>query len=163
MPDNTSLTPVLIGGGLAIGGVLITGLVNILFAWRKDKSEEKNKRRDKYEEFVKTLYETDHWIKTLERIKIRESGEIELPPPFAKVEAILHVYFSDLDETISPLIRAADRYLSMIHLKSVNMRNTRQPISAHDADDLNKCENEYHKRLTECLDYLREWAPRELN
>jgi len=144
-----------------IGG-LVSGLIGpLVLAWRKDKSEEKNKRREKYEQFVTTLYENDHWIKTISRIKIEKSGETELPPPHAKLEALLHVYFPDLDETISHLIRAVDRYLAMIHIKEVQMRSTTRPLSAQDQEDLNNSEREYSRSLVECLDILRQYAKKE--
>jgi hypothetical protein len=161
MPYNTSLTPVLVGGGLTFIGGLISGLIApLVLGWRKDKSEEKNKRRKKYEQFVTTLYEHDHWIRTLYRIRLEQSRENELPPPYAKMEAMLHVYFPDLEPIIEPLPKAIGHYLSVIHVKAIKLRDTKE-LSPEDHAEIYKYQKEYFTSFTECRDLLREWAKRE--
>jgi hypothetical protein len=155
---DSSLIGVIVGGLIGIASGLIGPLV---IDWRKQVAQEKIKRRDKYEQLVITLYENDHWVKTIYRIRIERSGEVHLAPPYAKIEAMLHAYFPDLDQIISPYIKLTEHYIGIIYIKSYRLLDARATLSDDDVNDLYKCRLEYGRRLTECLDLLREYAKRE--
>jgi hypothetical protein len=63
----------------------IKGVIfGFILEWWKRSSAREDKRREKYEQFMSILYENDHWLKTLYRIRIEQSGESEQPPPYKK-------------------------------------------------------------------------------
>src|SRR5713101_5856726 len=162
MADNSSLLPVLVGGVSTFLGGLISGLLGpLVLGWRKDKSEERNKRREKYEEFVATLYETDHWMRTLYRIRIEQSGESELPPPYAKLEAIQQVYFSDLLPILTALIAASAAYQSVIGQKGAQIQRKKVSLSAEDESELYNYAQQYFHCFLSCIGELQKYAKRE--
>lgn len=79
----TDIEGVIIGGAIAITGSLIGPLI---LERRMQLYARLNKRRDKYEEFIKTSYENDHRSRTLHRARIAGTTENELPPPEAKLK-----------------------------------------------------------------------------
>jgi hypothetical protein len=105
------LESVIVGGAIAIVGGLGTQL---LLEYRKQTAEKRKKKAEKLEELISLVYEHHHWIQHLYEIKVQgKIGEIS-PTPFAKIEAITHIYFPHFDTLVSKLAVAAITYQELM-------------------------------------------------
>lgn len=108
MPD--SLLSVLLGGGLALSGVLINSAVNILMKRVDSRTEEKKRRAAKFEELVETVYELAHWLDNKRHIvAFGNEGTVGISP-MAKLEAISAVHFPNFGELITKLDGTVDLF-----------------------------------------------------
>jgi hypothetical protein len=77
----------------------------MLLQRRKEAEERRSKRAEKFEELVAAVYEFDHWVEM--RRRAVAYGDTNLPPispsPFAKIEAIVAIYFPSLTRRIATL------------------------------------------------------------
>lgn len=107
---DTSLEPVIVGGLIAMGGVLISGTITLAVSFIQTRAERKKRRADKFEEFVTAVYEFDHWLEG-RRLKQAYGEDIEDGiSPFAKMQSISSVYFPQFDGNLNAVSTAASRY-----------------------------------------------------
>jgi hypothetical protein len=102
-----TLIPVIVGGLIGLAG---GWLGPWLLEGRKEATEKKRMRAQKFEEMVAAIFEFDYWIKNLRKT---EAYGYKLPAavsPFAKIEAISAVYFPNFAERIVILETSAARY-----------------------------------------------------
>jgi hypothetical protein len=95
-----TLVTVVIGGALTLAG---TWLGPWISERHKEKAEKTKKRADKFEELVAAIYEFDYWLDTERN---RALGGDTSPPtvsPFAKIQAIVSVYFPQFDALVMEL------------------------------------------------------------
>jgi hypothetical protein len=107
----TTLLPVLVGGAIALAGSCVGPW---LLETRKEKSDLRTLRAEKFEELVKAVYELDHW---LDRARDRALGGATGEPtvsPFGKVEAISAIYFPDFAPFVVDLEQCTNKYVSWI-------------------------------------------------
>ena len=112
----STLVPVMVGGAIGlVGGWLGPMLVER----RKEVAEKKKKRAEKFEELVTALYEHKHWLDTMENIRV--FGSEEKPPvsPFARVQAISNVYFSEFETQVEELKKLASEYEAWMSTRGV--------------------------------------------
>jgi len=161
---DSSLVPVLVGGGLTFLGGLISGLIGpLVLGWRRDKSEKTNKRREKLEELVTTLYDHHHWLKTLYSVKVDgQAGEISVPP-FAKIEAIKHVYFPQFDKLVNDLAIASVAYERFLQGNYLILRQLDVSIPGHVTvkNDLAQTRCEFTDCFHSILAEIGKYAKRE--
>jgi hypothetical protein len=109
MPD-ASLMPTIVGGLIAIGGTIIGVAGSTIVFLLQTRAERKKRREEKFLDLLAAVYEHDHWIDTLRRIYVVGiKGEITVSP-FAKIQAISDVYFSQFEKAVDELGAAAQSY-----------------------------------------------------
>jgi hypothetical protein len=99
-----------------LGGTLIGGAIGLLGPWllqrRKEAEEKRRRRAEKLEELVAAVYEFDHWIENTRNITaFGETDLSQTASPFAKIQAIVAIYFPQFSELVGALERASDRYV----------------------------------------------------
>ena len=105
--SDASLWPVALGGLLGMGGTMVGVIGATIRDGAQQRNEKAKRRADKFEELVAAVYEFDHWLDTL---RLRNAFGQDVPrtiSPFAKVQSISAVYFSQFDELVSELEIAA--------------------------------------------------------
>ena len=112
MPDTSQITPVLIplisvvvGGIIGIAGGLIGPL---MLERRKEASEKKKKRAEKFEELVGAVVEHYQWIGALRFFAISGQGSLPTLSPITKIEAISSTYFPEFEGLIRQLHSASN-------------------------------------------------------
>jgi uncharacterized DUF497 family protein len=102
----TVLLPVIVGGLIGLVG----GFVGpFLLQWRKDATEKKRKRAEKFEELVAVLFECEHWVDDLRQALVYKEERVITVSPFAKLQAISLVYFPQFAGRISEFeVRTAE-------------------------------------------------------
>jgi hypothetical protein len=108
---DASLIGVIVGGGLAICGGLVSGGITVINQWLDRADRKKKLRAEKLEELVRSIYDFDHWMGKNKDYYLFGATENLEPSPFARVEAISAVYFPMLREKISACDYAASQYL----------------------------------------------------
>ncbi len=106
-----TLLPVVVGGAIALAG---SWLGPWLIEARKENSELRKLRAEKFEELVKAIYEFDHWM---DRERDRALGGDAPEPtvsPFAKVQAISAVYFPNFAHLVTDLEQCTNKYVAWI-------------------------------------------------
>jgi hypothetical protein len=105
-------------------GTAIGGTIGLLGPWllqrRKEAEERRHRRAAKFEELVAAIYEFDRWGENLRNIAAY--GESSLPltaSPFAKIEAIVVIYFPQFSELVATLDRNFSSYKIWIHTAEV--------------------------------------------
>src|SRR4029079_12231619 len=99
----TTLLAVIVGGAIGVSGSWI-------IERRKEKSERKRHRENKFEEAVTAVYEFDHWLDKY-RLDTAIGKEQQMTSsPFAKLEGIVALHFPELSERTSTLASAAREY-----------------------------------------------------
>jgi hypothetical protein len=76
---------------------------------------------------------------------------------YIPTEAMLSVYFDDLEQIMMPLTDAVDKYLSTVQQKLAKLRNAKDCLSSEDRMTL----VEYFYYFSFCLEKLRKHAKRE--
>jgi hypothetical protein len=96
-------------------GALIGGAIGLLGPWllqrRKEAEEKRHRRAEKFEELVAAVYEFDHRVGNQRDIAAYGRQNLaETPSPFAKIEAIVVIYFPQFGEQVRALDRAFGAY-----------------------------------------------------
>lgn len=95
--EIAKLTPVIIGGALAILGGLVTQL---LAAQLNERRERIKIRREKLELLVQCLYEHLHWIYEMRSKLIYSRESYDVPSPLDKAWMLQKLYFPELQEAL---------------------------------------------------------------
>lgn len=149
--------PVMVGG--AIGA--ISGWLGPWFLeGRKEASEKKKKRAEKFEELVAAAYEHQHWLNRTSDIRVfGNSGEIGLSP-LTKIEAISATYFPQFKSKIEALDTTASAYqLWTLDAGKRRLAGEVEKLSAGGVDAYRP----YLVSLNSLLTDLREYAKTEFN
>jgi hypothetical protein len=102
---------------IGVFGTAVGAIIGYLGTWllqrMKETEENRRRRAEKFEELVATIYEFDHWIMNTRSINAYGSTNLsETASPFAKIEAIVAIYFQQFDELVVALEGASDRYMA---------------------------------------------------
>jgi hypothetical protein len=124
---DTSLTPILVGGGLAMLGGAITAGIAFLASWLGRAEEKRNRRAEKFEELVSAVYEFDDWIGKNKNHTVFGETQTLGPSPFAKIEAITAIHFKEFKDQVSELSLESSRYLKW--MPDAGMRRLQGKIS----------------------------------
>ncbi len=152
------LEGVIIGGAIGVAGSLLGPLI---LEWRKQLYAKNDKRKEKFEQYVATLYEYDHWVRTLYRIKLEGSTDSETVAPYAKLEAIKQVYFPEFEPHIGTLLLAAHSYeLAIIH-RGTQIQRTKGKLSTEELNELGQYARNYGDCLRAYIAYLSGYAKQE--
>jgi len=84
---DASLIGVIVGGGLAICGGLVSGGITVINQWLDRADRKKKLRAEKLEELVRSIYDFDHWMGRNKNYYLFGATEKLEPSPFARVEA----------------------------------------------------------------------------
>jgi hypothetical protein len=150
--------------GVAIGGLIgVSGAVigPLILEWRKQLYARQDKRAEKYQEFVATLYEHDRWLQDFRRIAIEQSNESVPVPPIGKLEAIKQIYFRELTGVLSGVITDAAVLANSIAEKREKSRRENRPLSTEEETELYNLGLSYHRSFVSCIAELDEYARRE--
>jgi hypothetical protein len=98
-----------------LGGTLIGGAIGFLGPWllqrRKEAEEKRRRRAEKFEELVAAVYEFDHWVENRRRkFAYGEENLPETASPFAKIEALVVIYFPQFTDRVTVLDLAFDGF-----------------------------------------------------
>jgi hypothetical protein len=154
------LEGVIIGGLIGIAGGVIGPLV---IEWRKHVHAKQDKRREKLEELVSVIYEHHYWVQRLYEINVKGATREMLLSPFAKLEAITHIYFPQFDTPLNNFARAATIYQGLILgaapvLKQLDLsKEAHVPIH----NDFLQAKADYQRCGNIFLDELKAYAKRE--
>ena len=110
MAGDTSLLPVVVGGLLALGGVVAGVIGTAIRDVVQQRRDDRKRRADKFEELVAAVYEFEHWM---EGMRGRETFGLDVPrtvSPLAKVQAISSVYFPQFEAQLTELETATTQY-----------------------------------------------------
>ena len=115
MPALVGLAGTVIGAVIGFGSTLLTqrslSRLNKEADERKQEVEKKNKKAEKLEESVVSLYEYQHWLLREVRPLLEKGETIQLPrSPIAKVQAISYVYFPEFRGSIDELAKIEYQY-----------------------------------------------------
>jgi hypothetical protein len=102
---------------IGVFGTAVGAVIGFLGTWlvqqMKETEEKKSRRAEKFEELVAAVYEFDHWIGNSRSITAYGQTNVsETVSPFAKVEAIVAIYFQQFNELVVALERASDKYIA---------------------------------------------------
>ena len=140
-----------------IVGAAISPVTNYLLAARKEATDKKRKRAEKFEELVAAVYEHDHWMDNIRRIRVLEfEGEFTVSP-FAKIHAISDIYFPQFEKAVEDLATAALAYrMWMYEVAQHKPENKEELLSGHQ-----KVVTPYMEKQRELLAELRTFARQE--
>jgi hypothetical protein len=98
-----------------VGAAIIGGVIALAGGWvadhRRDTAEKKQRRAEKFEELVTSLYEYDRWLENMRGVQVFGAQQPpELASPFAKIEAIAAVYFPQFTNQIDIFSLEATKY-----------------------------------------------------
>lgn len=105
MAGEVSLWSVVVGGAIALGGVVISNGINIYMKRVESLEAKKKARAAKFEELVGTVYEFDHWIRTKRDVTVFGEEKTLGASPLAKIDAIVAVHFPNLGEAVLEMER----------------------------------------------------------
>lgn len=126
MAEPTSLWPVIVGGVIALGGVVITSGITVALKFVESRNERKKRRAEKFEELVELIYRHDHWQDQKRNIYVSGGeGTVELSP-IAKIEAITAVYFPQFSELMREVVLASQAY-ELWMMKAGQKRPAKEP------------------------------------
>jgi hypothetical protein len=129
MPD-ASLMPTIVGGLIAIGGIVVGIAGSTLVFLLQTRAERKKRREEKFLDLVAAVYDHDHWLDTLRRIYVVEiEGEIKVSP-FAKIQAISDVYFPQFEKAVDELGNAAREYRAWMYEVAQHKPETKAELNA---------------------------------
>lgn len=113
---DASLWPVIVGGLLTLAGTAAVTIAGAIRDNAQQRREEKQRRADKFEELIKSLYEFDHWLDLLRQRVLGNVGSIaETPSPFAKVQSITSIYFPQFVQQVRELDAASSIFVAWIY------------------------------------------------
>src|SRR5260370_2718701 len=131
MADSTIMS-VLVGGDIGIAGTLIGSFVGpLVLEWRKQVTEKKKKKAEKLEELVYVIYEHHHWLQRLYLINVRGATLEMSLSPFAKIEAMTHIYFPQFDTPLKNFAAAATTYQELMLRNAPILQQLDLSIEAH--------------------------------
>jgi hypothetical protein len=104
---DATLVPVIVGGLLTVAGGLIGSGITLAVKWFESSQEKKKRRAEKFEEFVRLLFEHRQWLDTMESRVVFGKDEREGLSPLARAEAICSVYFPSARQGLDRLDNAA--------------------------------------------------------
>ena len=156
----STLLPVIVGGLIAISG----GFFGPWFIEsRKENSEKKKRRAEKFEQLVAALFEYEHWldvIRDMQLVANQDNIVPTMPPsPFAKLHALSAIYFPEVEEQIIALQRAGKDFEVWIF----EARQKRVSGDKNYYDGYVDAYKPYAKASKEALGALRSYAKREFN
>jgi hypothetical protein len=160
MPEPTTqnlvstLLPVVIGGLIGLAG---GWLGPWLLEGRKEASEKKSRRIEKFEEFVATIYEHEHWLEKIRGHRIYRKAAPEGMSPFARIEALCLTHFPEFEVKVKALETAARDY--EIWMTEEGQKNL--PKDESIKDRFGEVFDPYWKKNRDLLDALREYAKKE--
>jgi hypothetical protein len=100
---------------IGVFGTAVGAVIGFLGTWlvqqMKETEEKKSRRAEKFEELVAAVYEFDHW-EIPGASPLMDKLTYETVSPFAKVEAIVAIYFQQFNELVVALERASDKYIA---------------------------------------------------
>jgi hypothetical protein len=159
---ETSLAPVIVGGLIAMGGVLISGAITLAVKFMQTREDEKQRKRVKFEELVTVLFEYEHWLEVVRDMYLyAEPTAIvpTLPPsPFAKLHAISAVHFPEFDKKNVELEQAGRGYQSWIFAA----RKKRIAGDKDYAEGYSDAYGKFYKMFIAFRDDLKAYSGREL-
>jgi hypothetical protein len=129
----STLVPVMVGGVIGlVGGWLGPWLVER----RKEIAEQKKKRAEKFEELVATLFAYEHWLDSVQDIRLfsnRDELTPTLPPsPLARLHAISAVHFPQFESKIQELEDVGRKYeMWMIEARQKWVKNEKDYTAGH--------------------------------
>jgi hypothetical protein len=151
-----TLVPVIVGGVIGLAGGLFGPL---LVQSRKDASERKKRRTEKFEELVGAVVEHSQWIAALRFFAISGQGSLPALSPITKIEAIASTYFPEIEGLVRQFDSASNKYemwILSIGQKRVKNEPGYESLIGHDA-----VVTEYTDKRAEFLMELRRFARRE--
>lgn len=151
-----TLAPVIVGGLIALAGSWLGPWLSERY---KDKQEKRKTRASKFEELVATVYEFDGWLdKERDACFANETSKQGLSP-FAKLEAIAAVHFSQFDGLIRLLEQEAAKYTVWMNQTRVNI--IQGTLGKNPLDGYTEVMEPYNAARTQLLQALREFARKE--
>jgi hypothetical protein len=147
---------------IALGGTIIGFAGGFVGQWllegRKHEAEKKRKRAEKLEELVITIYDHREWMN---EIAVNYNKESHPNSPFAKIEAIKQVYFSQFDILVRKMAMTSNNYYISIKKNNAMRQQSDSSIPAHAIDELTEAKESYYKSLGSLLDEIRKYSKRE--
>jgi hypothetical protein len=102
-----TLVPVIVGGVIgSAAGFFGPWFIQI----RKDASERKKRRAEKFEELVGAVVEHYQWIAALRFFAISGQGSLPTLSPITKIEAITSTYFPEFEGSVRQFDIASNKY-----------------------------------------------------
>jgi hypothetical protein len=149
---------------IALGGTIIGFAGGFVGQWllegRKQQVEKTRKRAEKLEELVITIYDHREWMNG---IATNHKKETHPNSPFAKIEAIKQVYFSQFDILVRKMAVTSNSYYNLIKKNSAVLQQLDPSIPAHATiiDEISEAKDSYYKSLGILLDEIRKYSKRE--
>jgi hypothetical protein len=163
MPDTSQITPVLIplisvvvGGIIGIAGGLIGPL---MLERRKEASEKKKKRAEKFEELVAAVVEHYQWIGALRFFAISGQGSLPTLSPITKIEAIASTYFPEFEGVVRQFETVSNNY--EIWILSTGQKRVRNEPGYENLTGHDDVVTKYTDKRAEFLMELKRFARRE--
>jgi hypothetical protein len=163
MPDTSQITPVLIplisvvvGGIIGIAGGLIGPL---MLERRKEASEKKKKRAEKFEELVGAVVEHYQWIGALRFFAISGQGSLPTLSPITKIEAIASTYFPEFEGVVRQFDTVSNNY--EIWILSTGQKRVRNEPGYENLTGHDDVVTKYTDKRAEFLMELKRFARRE--
>ncbi len=147
---------------LALAPAVLTFIAGIagpyVLEGRKQDAEKREKRRQKFEEFVSTIYEHGHWLDTQRAIMVFQQDRPSTVSPFAKMQAICSVHFPEFEQDLAELNRLSDAYMLWMTEAAQKKLNGDKGY----ADDFASAYKPYSGKVHSLLSKLKEYARGEL-
>jgi hypothetical protein len=91
-------------------GSLLTYATSSAMHRQQQRADNAKRRAEKFELLVGALYDHQHWINIARRVRVFGKSIEEPVSPFAKVEAITHIYFPEFKEQVKAIGKATQAY-----------------------------------------------------
>jgi hypothetical protein len=104
-----TLLPVVVGGVIALASGVTTGILNHLFKRRSDRKE---RRRKKLEEFVALTYEVETWLDGIQRSYTWGGEEIN---EFSPIHNMRSICTTRAGATVTPMTCSAARWIGALN------------------------------------------------
>jgi len=115
--------PVVIGGLLAVGGGLIAQVATHRLTAKRERAKI---RRERLESLVKALFAHYQWLDDKSTHILFRSGSHDTPSPLDDVRMIQALYFPELSDEVSAILKAELPMLSFIYQQHADQMNDRE-------------------------------------
>jgi hypothetical protein len=123
MEQSTNIVPLLVGGGLALAGTVVSQVFGLLSGWLDRRHRRRAIHRERFEELADCLFKTKQWRTRLDACRsLQDIQACQPPPEVDRMVCLTIVYFPQFHfDVISYTNGLHDHYRLMIKCFDPNL------------------------------------------